>query len=137
MEKKYNKNKKVDFNRKINEHFLDESIIDENQTKAINEFLVFLIECFNLKNNFHIKNFNKKSLILIRQFYSQIKTNILSEYEYSNYQEFFNNIDKSTINCMFFIINNYLNNVIPSNDHNKRKIFINMITLLNEKKNNN
>lgn len=125
---------KIDFKNKINYHFVESSLIaNEKETDAINEFIVFLVTCFMEKNNFHVKNFNKKSLKFIKNFFSKLKTNILKKEEFDSYVKFFEGITFNEINCMSFIINNYIS--VKGDEIENKNIYLAMIGLLNDKKN--
>lgn len=121
-----NNKKIVNFKAKINKHFaLDR--LDEELTTATNEYLVFLIDCFNKKNDFYVDNFNRNGLIHVKEFYTKLKTNILRNSELEDYTELFADINPASIKCMNFIIINYINTACP--DDNK-KIYIKMLSLL-------
>ena len=121
-----NTDKTVNFKAKINKHFNVDNI-DEELTMATNEYLVFLIKCFNEKNDFHVDNFNRNGLIHIKDFYTKLKTNILRNSQLETYNELFRDIKPASFKCMNFIIINYINTVCP---HDNKKLYIKMQTLL-------
>lgn len=118
--------KPVNFNNKINQHFTANNIDDE-MTEAINEFLVFLIRCFNDKNDFYVPDFNKNVLIYIKRFYTKLKTNILNKTSLNSYTELLNNIDNKSLKCMKFVLMNYINSVCPNEE---RKLYIKMVSII-------
>jgi len=118
----------VDFKRKIENHFDDENKKSTLKTNAINEFLVFFVNSFKTRNSFFVKNFNFNNLHLVKSFYNKLKTNVLQQKQYSDYQEFFSTMNNDELKCVNFIVDNYINNVCQ--DENNKKIYIEMSKFL-------
>jgi len=127
------KDNTIDFRYKINAHFTEDNL-DNNKTEAINKIIEFILVGFNEKNNFFINDFNIKSLIDIKGFYSKFKTNILNNVNYNDYINMFNGITFKQLKCMIFIFTNYTHNHLSDGD--EKDCYKLILDLLNEKKNN-
>jgi hypothetical protein len=94
-----------DYNIKINEKM---SKMGELPVSAqdINNMIVLLNWCFQLKNNFFTKDFNKRSIYGINLAYKQLKTNILLEDEAA--VSFFDNITTENLKVLKYILNQYV-----------------------------
>jgi hypothetical protein len=78
-------------------------IESEDHAKSFNDLIILLNFCFNKKNNFFIKNFNKVKIGNISKAYNQMKTNILSN---DNNPILFD-INPSDLKIFLFIIRNF------------------------------
>jgi hypothetical protein len=83
-------------------------IESEEQATSFNNFIILLNFCFNKKNDFFVKNFNKVKIGNISKGYNQMKTNILS----NDIKLILFNINPSDLKLFQFIIKNFNNSYI-------------------------
>jgi hypothetical protein len=102
-----------DYSEKIKDKLPKDFDIQPND---INNLITILNFCFQRKNNFFIKNFNKRVIRNIYVSYNQIKTNILTP----SINNLFEQIEIDNIKLLRFIIINFINNYeINDIDENK------------------
>lgn len=92
-----------DYSVKIKGKLPDNGLIKDSD---INEFVALLNFCFQKRNNFFIKNFNKRVIKNVYISYNQLKTNILTP----GIEEIFGSISVDNIKLMRFIAVNFVNN---------------------------
>lgn len=106
-----NQNTKKDYTQKILSRFLgdiNETAVSE--ISAINELVCFFNLCFTERNNFYLTDFNKKKLREVGEFYNQIKSNILSDTEFSDSLFLLSGIDDNKIKLLRFVVKSYISN---------------------------
>jgi hypothetical protein len=93
----------------------------ETISDDINNLIILLNWCFLTKNNFFVSNFNNKCIFSVNIFYNQLKTNILSKNLFDDIDNIFDEIPKTNLKTIKFILHNYINNYdsISSIDTNK------------------
>lgn len=79
-------------------------------SEDINNLIIFLNWCFQKKNNFFIKDFNKKNIFAVCVSYNQLKTNVLSKESFNSIPEIFSKIDNNNLKTIKFILHNYITN---------------------------
>jgi len=89
---------------KINKYLLTKNAVNIS-ANDINNLVVLLNWCFLLKNNFFIKDFNKRLVFAICDAYNQLKTNILSP---DDNMCILDNIDIEKLKTMKFILHQYV-----------------------------
>lgn len=72
-------------------------------TTDFNDFLNLMNWCFIKKNDFFIKDFNKKTIKNVCEAYNQLKTNVLSKNG-----DLFEKIDNQQLKMMKFILHQYI-----------------------------
>lgn len=78
----------------------------------IDNLLMLINYCFNIRNNFFIISFNKNLLKNVYTVYNNIKTNILDP----DNKELFKNIDISCLTTVRYICNNFHNKYFDINN---------------------
>jgi hypothetical protein len=88
---------------------------DNIDAADINNLIALLNYCFQKKNNFFVKDFNKRVIKEIYLTYNKLKTNILTTDIFDLFQE----IPLDNIKLLRFILINFVNNYETINENNE------------------
>jgi hypothetical protein len=91
--------------------------LHEMDARDVNNVLVFLNYCFNMKNNFMVDGFNMKELHVVYKFYNTLKSNILDA------AYLFRNINDHQLKTMKFIITSVIDDISKLDNFNDDDIW--------------